>query len=63
MFHKTINLVKFNYMLKKKYTKIILNKNDMKIIKIFLQLNVISLVKKDTESKKKNLFIIYFKYL
>ena len=61
MFYKTINMVKLNYFLKKKYVKLILNKNDMKIIKIFMQLNIISMVKKNW--KHKNLYTIYFKYL
>lgn len=61
MFYKVINLIKINYSLKKKYVKIQLNKKDLELIKIFLRLNIISVVKEDT--KTKNYFTIFFKYL
>jgi len=59
MFHKIINLIKNNYNLKNDHVKINkLNKNDFKIIKIFLKLNIIKIVK-----NKNNNFVLYFKYL
>lgn len=58
MFHKITNLIKINYLLKKKKLKINMNKKETKILKIFLQLNIIKLVK-----NKKNKFIIYFQYI
>lgn len=61
MFHKTINMIKLNYILKRRCVKLTLNKNDMKIIKILLQLNIISMVKKNWNTK--NSYTVFFKYL
>lgn len=59
MFHKIINLIKNNYNLKNSYAIINkLNKNDFKIINIFIKLNIIKKIKKN-----KNYFLIHFKYL
>lgn len=45
MFHKLINVIKVNYLLKKKNIKILINKKDLKILKIFIKLNLISSIK------------------
>ena len=58
MFYKIKNLIKINYYLKKKKLKIKLNKKETKILKIFIQLNIIKLIK-----NKKNTFNIYFQYI
>lgn len=58
MFFNTINTLKLNYLLKKKNLKIKLNKKELKILKIFLQLNIIKLIKIN-----KNIFNIYFQYI
>jgi ribosomal protein S8 len=58
MFYKITNIVKLNYMLKRNKIKIKLNKNDFKIIKIFIKLNIIKNIKKN-----KNNFYIYFRYV
>jgi len=59
MFYKTINLIKNNYNLKNSYVKIDkLNKNDFKIIKIFMKLNIIKSIK--IKNKK---YFLYLKYL
>jgi len=57
MFYKIINLIKVNYILKKKKLKTKLNKKDFEIIKLFMKLNLIKFVKKDNKY-----FDIYFKY-
>lgn len=58
MFYKIINTIKINYILKKKNLKIKLNKKDIQILKIFLKLNIIKLIKKN-----KNIFNISFQYI
>jgi ribosomal protein S8 len=58
MFFTTINLLKINYHFKKKKINTSINKHDIQIIKIFLKLNIIRLVKKN---KKK--YDIYFQYI
>lgn len=58
MFYKIINTIKINYILKKKNLKIKLNKKDLQILKIFLKLNIIKLVKQN-----KNIFNISFQYI
>jgi ribosomal protein S8 len=58
MFFNTINLIKNNYHLKKKKLKIKLNLKEKQILKIFLQLNVIKLIKNN-----KNTYNIYFNYI
>lgn len=58
MFHKTINIIKLNYLLKKKKLKTKLNKNDRIILNIFIKLNIIRLIKNN-----KNIFTIYFQYV
>ena len=57
MFYKIINLIKINYILKRKKLKTKLNLKDFKILKIFIKLNIIRFVK-----KHKGEFIIYFKH-
>lgn len=61
MFYKIINLIKINYILKKKKLKIKLNKRDFSILKIFLKLNIIKLIKHN--NKNKNIFTISFQYI
>jgi len=59
MFHKTINLIKLNYKLKNTHLKLkVLNKNDFKIIKIFMKFNIIKYVKKED-----NFYCIYYSYI
>lgn len=58
MFYKTINLLKMNYHFKKKKLKINLNKKEIQILKIFLRLNIIKLIK-----NRKNTYEIYFQYI
>lgn len=58
MFSNTINVIKINYYFKKKKLKIKLNKKEIKILKIFLKLNIIKLIKNN-----KNIFNIYFQYI
>jgi len=58
MFFKIINLLKMNYHFKKKNIKIKLNKKEMQILNIFLQLNIIKLIK-----NQKNIYNIYFQYI
>lgn len=59
MFYKITNLIKNNYNLKNSYLNIIkLNKNDFKILDIFMKLNIIKLIK-----KKKNEYQLYLKYV
>jgi ribosomal protein S8 len=58
MFYKIINTIKINYILKKKNLKIKLNKKDLQILKIFLKLNIIKLIKKNN-----NVFNISFQYI
>jgi len=58
MFFKITNLIKINYTLKRTKLKTKLNKNDFKIIKIFIKLNIIKSVKKEN-----NNYHIYFKYV
>jgi ribosomal protein S8 len=59
MFYKLINLIKINYNLKKKklILKYNLSKNDFKIAKLFIQLNIIKIIKKE-----ENKLVIYFTY-
>jgi len=59
MFFKIINTIKINYILKKKNLKIKLNKKDITILKIFLKLNIIKLVKHNNN----NIFNISFQYI
>ena len=47
-----------NYHFKKKNIKIKLNKKEMQILNIFLQLNIIKLIK-----NQKNIYNIYFQYI
>lgn len=58
MFFNTINLIKNNYNLKKKNIKIKLNLKEKQILKIFLKLNIVKLVKKN-----KSIYNIYFNYI
>jgi ribosomal protein S8 len=58
MFYKIINTIKINYILKKKNLKIKLNKKDLQILKIFLKLNIIKLIKQNN-----NVFNISFQYI
>lgn len=58
MFFKIINLIKINYILKKKKLKTKLNKKDFEIIKLFTKLNLIRYVKKNNDY-----YYIYFKYV
>lgn len=51
MFFKLINLIKINILLKNKIIKIKLYKNDFKILKIFLKLNIIKNLKKCNNNK------------
>lgn len=58
MFHKIINSIKNNYNLKNSYLIITkLNKNDYKIIKLFMKLNVVKTLK--IKNKK---YYLYLKY-
>lgn len=59
MFFKIINTIKINYLLKKKNLKIKLNKKDISILKIFLKLNIIKLIKHNSN----NVFEISFQYI
>jgi ribosomal protein S8 len=59
MFYKIINTIKINYILKKKNLKIKLNKKDIQILKIFLKLNIIKLIKQNNN----NIFDISFQYI
>jgi len=59
MFFKITNLIKLNYNLKKKNLKIKLNKKDFSILKIFLKLNIIKLIKYDNNST----FNVTFQYI
>jgi ribosomal protein S8 len=59
MFFKIINTIKINYILKKKNLKIKLNKKDIIILKIFIKLNIIKLIK----YKNNNVFDISFQYI
>jgi ribosomal protein S8 len=59
MFFKVINTVKISYILKKKNLKIKLNKNDISILKIFLKLNIIKLIKHNNN----NIYTISFQYI
>jgi len=59
MFHKIINSIKNNYNLKNDYVKIDkLNTNDIKIIQIFMKLNIVNHIK-----IKDNSYYLYLKYL
>lgn len=58
MFFTITNLIKINYHLKKKNLKIKLNKKEVQILKIFLKLNIIRLIK-----NKKNTYNIHFQYI
>ena len=58
MFFNTINLIKTGYYLKKKNLKIKLNNKEKQILKIFLQLNIIKMIKIN-----KNIYNIYFQYI
>lgn len=58
MFYKITNLIKYNYELKNTYIKITkLNKNDFKIINLFIKFNIVKYVKKNN-----NKYYIYLKY-
>lgn len=61
MFYKIINLIKLNSTLKNKIVKTELYKNDFKILKIFMDLNIIKYVKKYKyiKNKKNNIYYIY----
>jgi ribosomal protein S8 len=52
-------MIKINYILKKKNLKIKLNKKDITILKIFLKLNIIKLIKQSDN----NVFNISFQYV
>ena len=54
MFYKIINIIKLNLQLKNKIIKIKLVKSDFKILKIFIQLNII----KNIKLYKNNLYLI-----
>jgi ribosomal protein S8 len=61
MFYNIINLIKMNYICKKKKLNLKIYKKDLKIIQIFVKLNLITIVKKNIN---KNLIVdIYFQYI
>jgi ribosomal protein S8 len=62
MYYRVINIIKLHSLLKNKIIKIKLNKNDFKIINIFIKLNIIKYIKKykrDTYHVYLNNDIIY----
>jgi hypothetical protein len=58
MFQKITNLIKINSIYKKKMFKTKLNKNDVKLLKLFIKVNIIKYIKKQNN----NNYIIYLNY-